>query len=79
MSANLFAAIRPEEVGANHAGESIRPEEVGANHVGKFICRYSPVCMGRGAWMTSRGESCRQIYLPLFARMRGAWISPREF
>jgi hypothetical protein len=28
MSANLFAAIRPEEVGANH--------------VGKFICRYSP-------------------------------------
>ena len=39
MPANLFAAIRPEEVGANH--------------VGKFICRYSPVCMGRGAWMTN--------------------------
>jgi hypothetical protein len=45
MPANLFAAIRPEEVGANHVGKFIcrySPGGVGANHVGKFICRYSP-------------------------------------
>jgi hypothetical protein len=53
MSANLFAAIRPQEGVANHAGE--------------FICCYSPT--GRS------DESCRRIYLPLFAHMTRNWCN----
>jgi hypothetical protein len=53
MPANLFAAIRPHVVAANHV--------VGANHASEFIRCYSPPCRS--------GESCREFircYSPLF-------------
>jgi len=46
MPANLFAAIRPHDVVANHAGEFIRPYSphvVAANHAAEFIRRYPPL------------------------------------